>query len=201
MARLVDTADFLGRARKKHGNRYDYSKVEYVAAKQKVTIICPEHGEFEQTPVNHCTRHGCPGCGGNRRLTQNKFIERATKIHNGRYDYSHVGFKNVESKAEIICPTHGAFFQRVASHLKGIGCPKCGRAVTANKLSHSRERFIENARKAHSEKYDYSKVDYVNAHTKVTIICPVHGPFKQSPANHIRDVGCPECGLLKAQQR
>ncbi|MET0105530.1 MAG: DUF723 domain-containing protein [Sedimenticola sp.] len=194
MSKHVTTEDFIKCARKRHGDKYDYSKVEYVAEKSKVTIICPEHGEFEQTPANHCTGYGCPGCGGNKPLTLDRFLQRANKIHNGRYDYSRVEFKNVESKVEIICPVHGPFIQRVASHLKGIGCNKCGRAVTAKKLSHSRERFIEDSRKAHGDKYDYSEVNYVNALTKVTIICPDHGPFEQNPASHIRDVGCPKCG-------
>lgn len=194
MSKRVTTADFIQRACKVHGNRYDYTKVLYVAAKSKVTIICPEHGEFEQTPANHCTGYGCPECGGNKPLTLDRFIERANKIHKGRYDYSRVEFKNVESKVEIICPDHGPFLQRLMSHLKGFGCDRCGRVDTAKKLGHSRERFLEDARQAHGDRYDYSQVEYVNALTKVTIICPDHGPFRQKPANHIRDVGCPKCG-------
>ncbi len=194
MSKRVTTADFIQRARKVHGNSYDYTKVFYVAAKSKVTIICPEHGEFEQTPANHCTGHGCHECGGNKPLTLDRFIERANRIHNGRYDYSRVEFKNVESKVEIICPEHGPFLQRLFSHLKGFGCDRCGRVDTAKKLSHSRERFLEDAWQAHGDRYDYSQVKYVNALSKVTIICPDHGAFEQIPASHIRDVGCPKCG-------
>ncbi|NKB61253.1 MAG: hypothetical protein GKR95_03620 [Gammaproteobacteria bacterium] len=194
MSRRVTTEDFVRRAREKHSNRYDYSKVLYKAAKKKVTIICLKHGEFEQTPANHCTGYGCPECGGNKPLTLDRFINRANKIHNGRYDYSRVVFKNVESKIEIICPNHGSFHQRLATHLKGYGCDKCGRVNVANKLSHTYERFLDDARKAHGNRYDYSQVEYINALTKVTIICPEHGPFRQNPANHIRDVGCPKCG-------
>ena len=194
MSKRVTTADFTQRAREVHGNRYDYSKVLYVAAISKVTIICPEHGEFEQTPANHCTGHGCHECGGNKPLTLDRFIERANRIHKDRYDYSLVEFKNVESKVEIICPDHGPFLQRLMSHLKGFGCDRCGRVDTAKKLSHSRERFLEDAQQAHGDRYDYVQVEYVNALSKVTIICPVHGAFRQKPANHIRDVGCPKCG-------
>jgi len=127
-------------------------------------------------------------------LTLDRFIERANKIHNGSYDYSRVNFKNVESKIEILCPDHGPFLQRLFSHLKGFGCPRCGWSETAKKLSHSHERFLEDARKAHGNRYDYSRVEYVNALTKVTIICPDHGSFEQNPANHVRSVGCPKCG-------
>ena len=197
-ARRKTTEQFIARATAIHGDRYDYSKVLYVAAKNKVTIICPEHGEFEQTPANHCTGYGCHECGGNKPLTLDRFIERANKIHKGRYDYSRVEFKNVESKVEIICPDHGPFLQRLMSHLRGFGCDRCGRVETAKKLGHTLDRFLEDARQAHGDRYDYSQVEYVNALSKVTIICPDHGPFRQLPSAHIRDIGCPKCGAESA---
>ena len=194
MSKRVTTAGFIKRATEVHGSRYDYSKVLYVAARIKVTIICSEHGEFDQTPANHCTGRGCRECGGNKPLTLDGFIERAAKIHKGRYDYSFVEFANVECKIEIVCRYHGPFRQRLFSHLKGFGCNRCGRVNTAKKLSHIVGRFLEDARQAHGERYDYSQVEYVNALSKVTIICLSHGPFEQMPANHIRYVGCPKCG-------
>lgn len=195
MSKRVTTEDFIQRARGVHGDRYDYSKTVYVAAKKKVTIICPEHGEFEQQPHNHFRGNGgCRECAGNKPLTLEKFIERANKAHGNRYDYSRVQFQNVEDKIEIICPDHGPFYQRLFSHLKGIGCNQCGRIVTGKKLAHSLNRFLDDAKKAHGDHYGYSQVEYVNALTKVTIICPNHGPFKQTPASHIRDIGCPKCG-------
>ena len=194
MARRVTTSDFIRRARKVHGDRYDYSKAVYVAAKDKVTIICAEHGEFKQTPPNHLIGHGCHECGGNKPLTLERFAERANKIHKGRYDYSRVELKNVDTKVEIICPDHGSFLQRPASHLKGFGCGPCGRIATAKKLGHTLDRFLEDARLAHGDKYDYSRVEYVNALTNVTIICPKHGAFEQKPANHVREIGCSKCG-------
>jgi len=194
MSKRVTTADFIQRAREVHGNLYDYSKVLYVAAKKKVTIICSEHGEFKQWPSNHCIGHGCHECGGNKPLTLDIFIERANKAHKGRYDYSRVDYKNVDIKVEIICLEHGPFLQRPLSHLKGFGCGRCGRVETAKKLGHSRERFVEDARLAHGDRYDYSQVKYVNALSKVIIVCPDHGAFRQTPASHIRDVGCPDCG-------
>lgn len=194
MSKRVTTADFVQRACKVHGNKYDYTKTLYLAAKIKVIIICPNHGEFQQTPANHCTGRGCHECGGNKPLTFDGFVMRASKIHNSRYDYSRVKIKNVESKVEIICPEHGSFFQRLMSHLKGFGCGRCGRINVAKKLSHSLERFLEDAKLVHGNRYEYSQVRYVNALTRVTIICPDHGTFKQRPANHIREVGCPKCG-------
>jgi Zn finger protein HypA/HybF involved in hydrogenase expression len=194
MSRRVTTEDFIKHAREVHGNRYDYSKVMYVAAICRVVIICPQHGEFEQRPVNHLIGRGCHECGGNKPLTLDRFIERVSKIHSGRYDYSRVKFNNVECKIEIICTKHGPFFQQLMSHLKGFNCPQCGQVSKAKKLSHSLQRFLDDAKKAHGDKYDYSWVRYINALTNVTIICPNHGHFDQKPANHIRDVGCPKCG-------
>lgn len=198
MAKRVTTADFVKRAREVHGDRYDYSKVAYVAAIKDVTIICREHGEFLQRPANHTTGHGCHECGGNKPLKLEQFIERANKIHDGRYDYSHVELGNVDTKVEIVCPDHGSFFQRPASHLKGFKCSKCGRVSTAGKLGHSIDRFLEDAERAHGDRYEYSEVEYFNALTNVTIICPDHGKFDQKPANHIRGVGCPVCGTERA---
>lgn len=194
MSRRVTTADFVKRACEVHGNKYDYTKVIYVSATSKVIIICPEHGEFEQIPAGHCSGRGCHECGGNKPLSLEGFIERANKAHNSYYDYSRVNFKNVECKIEITCPEHGPFFQRLMTHLKGFNCPQCGQISKAKKLSHSSQRFLDDAKKAHGDRYDYSRVRYINALTNVTIICMEHGPFDQKPANHIRNVGCPKCG-------
>jgi len=128
-------------------------------------------------------------------LTLERFIERAKKLHHSRYDYSRVNFRNVESKIEILCPVHGVFMQRLMTHLKGLGCDRCGRVEVGKKLSHSLERFLADARKAHGDRYDYSRVRYINALSKVTIICPDHGVFEQRPVNHIREVGCAKCAF------
>ena len=101
MSKHVPTEDFIQRAHKVHGNWYDYSKVLYVAAISKVKIICPEHRKFEQRPANHYTGRGCHERGRNKPLTLDRFIERANKVHKGRYGYSRVEFRNFESKIEI----------------------------------------------------------------------------------------------------
>ena len=78
-----NTEEFIKKAKKVHGNKYDYSKVNYVGNKIEVTIICPEHGEFEQTPKGHLRGQGCPKCNGgvvhklrkNLLRKQKKFME------------------------------------------------------------------------------------------------------------------------------
>ena len=59
---ILSTEEFIKRAREIHGEKYDYSKVEYKGCYEKVCIICPKHGEFWQTPRSHLSGHGCPNC-------------------------------------------------------------------------------------------------------------------------------------------
>lgn len=117
------------------------------------------------------------------------FIQKAQKIHNYKYDYSLVKCKNSKTKIQITCPTHGIFEQVPYCHLIGQGCPRC---CGKNKTT---ETFISEALQIHRNKYDYSLVNYLNATTKVIIICPVHGQFLQSPHMHLRNINCPQCSI------
>lgn len=201
MSKKVTTEDFITRAREVHGDKYDYSKSVYVAAIKNITIVCPVHGEFQQRPANHLTGRGCRECAGNKPLTVQRFIERAKAKHGDRYDYSQVKFEGVENKVTIVCPNHGPFNQWVMAHLKGFNCPKCGRESVAGKLGHSLDRFIQDAKNAHGDKYDYSEVEYKNALSKVKIICPAHGAFMQTPASHIRGISCSKCSDIVAADK
>ena len=58
------------------------------------------------------------------------------------------------------------------------------------------QEFIEQSKKIHNDKYDYSRVKYINNHTKVCIICPEHGEFWQYPQDHKKGVGCPYCSKV-----
>jgi len=187
---------FIEKAKKTHGNKYDYSKVKYVNAKTKVCIICPEHGEFWQTPDKHLSGCGCQSCGGVKRLTKEDFINKAIKIHGNIYDYSKVNYTNINTKVCIICSEHGEFWQKPYNHLYcKCGCTKCSGQYM------DREYFIECANKTHNNKYNYSKVEYVNNKTKVCIICPEHGEFWQTPHNHLKGKGCPICSESKLEKK
>lgn len=186
-----------------HGDKYDYSKVEYMNFNTKVCIICPEHGEFWQLPGNHLKGQDCPKCGNkkiidkieeNRRKNAESFIQNAEKIHKKKYDYSKSEYINNREKISIICPIHGKFEQTPDAHLHGQGCPKCGIEKNINGRRKTKEWFIEKARKVHGDRYDYSKVEYINNHTKVCIICPEHGEFWQRPMDHFNGLACSICG-------
>ena len=127
MGKRLTTEEFISKAREVHGDRYDYSKVEYKNAKTKVKIICPIHGVFEQSPDAHLHGQGCQDCGyDSNKLNQESFIEKAKEKHNDFYDYSKVDFKDKNDKVCIICPRHGEFWQTPYIHLKKHGCTKCG---------------------------------------------------------------------------
>ena len=191
---------FIQDARKVHGDKYDYSKVHYVNSKTKVCIICPEHGEFWQAPSSHLQGRGCSKCKGDKTRercvsTKEEFIKKAKEVHKDKYDYSKVKYEKSNMKICIICPEHGEFWQTPNSHLSGYGCTKCGIENRCEKRSSTKEIFIEKAKETHGDKYDYSKVDYVNCDTKVCIICKDHGEFWQKPNDHTKGAGCPKCNL------
>ena len=202
----LTTEEFIERARAVHGDKYDYSKVNYVNNKTKVVITCPEHSDFHKSPYDHFKKtnpQGCPICGIRKRgidqrLSIDEFVERANKGHNDKYDYSKVIYVNTYTKVTIICPEHGEFEQSPHNHLPpGLnGCGICNRKKRDDSMRLSQEEFIIRANEAHSNKYDYSAVVYESFHKLVTIICPEHGPFPQSPSSHLNSTsprGCPRC--------
>ena len=185
--------DFIEKARKVHGDKYDYSKVVYVNATTPVCVVCPEHGEFMVKPTAHISsKRGCPKCVGRGKTTED-FIADAKAVHGDKYDYSKVEYVDSKTKVCIICPKHGEFWQLPIVHLKTGGCPKCGIEATKSKQTHTKEDFIRKAREIHGDKYDYSKVEYVNSKTKVCIVCPEHGEFWQTPQGHLGGKGCRKC--------
>ena len=123
------TTDFISKARLVHGDKYDYSKVEYVNCKTKVCIVCPIHGEFWQRAAGHLIGKGCQFCGrlGSTYLKSNTadFIKRAKTIHGDTYEYSNVEYIDRATPVNIICPIHGMFRQAPFAHIYGQGCPKC----------------------------------------------------------------------------
>ena len=120
------TKSFIDACNYIHGGRYRYDKTEYVRRDKKVIIICPVHGDFEQTPGNHLYGYGCALCAGVNKLTPETFIAKAKKVHGEKYDYSLVtGDISSHRKVTIICPEHGAFQQTPTGHLSGKGCLKC----------------------------------------------------------------------------
>lgn len=191
------TKTFIEKSNLIHHNKYNYSLVEYINTYTKVKIICRTHGMFEQTPKNHLRGCNCPKCSSylksGRNLTKNDFINKSSKIHKNKYDYSLVVFINTREKVKIICPIHGVFEQIPLHHYQGNGCQKC-----SNKMK-TLDEFLDKSKQIHDLKYDYSLVNYVDTNTKIKIICPIHGVFEQTPKHHYNGSGCPRCKNSKGE--
>lgn len=183
---------FIERAKKKHGNKYDYSEAIIDGADKNICIICPSHGRFYQSANNHLHGKGCPKCAKVFMDTQ-YFINKAKEVHGGKYSYEQVQYINAHRNVIVECPIHGKFMQTPNRHLQGGGCPQCALDSLSQKFRKSLDAFIAEAKLIHGDKYDYSKVLYINNRRKVEITCPIHGCFKQAAGSHLAGMGCPKC--------
>jgi hypothetical protein len=201
----LDGDEILKRFINIHGNKYDYSLVNYINYKTKVKIICDKHGIFEQSPNHHISGKGCPKCAyiiraNKKKYTTEIYIEKAGKKHNYMYDYSLVKYVHSQIKIKIICPIHGIFEQKPNQHLSGQKCPYCQHNEQSIRLLSNKIDFIKKAEIVHNNKYDYSKVVYVHSNKKIIIICPKHGKFEQLPVNHLMGQGCVVCSESKGEK-
>ena len=260
MGKKLTTLEFIERAKQVHGDKYDYSKVEYIDNRTEIIIICPKHGEFKQVANRHLAGNGCPKCAAEKRkkasskkktteqfiaecvdkygnkydyskveyvnshtkvciinketkeeilvtpttfltkgagdkrgwMNTEKFIKKAKEIHGDKYDYSKTKYIHPKLKIKYVCPIHGEIEQLPDNHLK-YGCRFCSYTESGKKRRKNVDSFIEGSIKIHGNKYDYSKVEYINNKILVRIICPKHGEFLQSPIKHLYGHGCPKC--------
>jgi hypothetical protein len=194
----VTKEEFITRSMSIHKNKYTYDNISYVNTETKVSITCLVHGNFYQKPEDHMSGYGCKLCGevaiaNSKKKSHDEYIRQCSKVHKNKYDYSKTVYKGVNSKICIICPIHGDFYQSAGTHILGMGCPTCGFISMTKKITLSQSEFIERSLIIHDNKYDYSKVQYVNNRTKVCIICPKHGEFHQIPGSHLNGIGCRYC--------
>ena len=198
--------DIVERAILVHSDKYDYSLVVDCGAKNKISIICKKHGEFEQTLYDHLNGHGCAKCAYEYKLNNKKivmsnaFIEKSKIIYNNYYDYEKAIYDKHNHKVIINCPIHGDFKQTPKNHLKGTGCRKCGAILNNDK------EFFRKSNIVHNNKYSYEKSNYLGNKIKLIILCPIHGKFEQTPNDHLSGHGCPNCsseknGKLKRDKR
>ena len=201
------TNDFIEKANKVHGSKYDYKNAKYINNKTKVKIYCKVCKKyFLQRPNNHLHGQGCKTCGFKRtfdsqRKTTEEFIAESIRIHGNIYDYSKAKYTNNKEKVKIYCKICKEYFtQTPSAHIRQKqGCPKCGAKRTSNSKRSTTDDFIRKAKDIHDNKYDYSKVEYIDTYTKVTIICKKHGVFEQKPNDHIQGNGCPKCKSSKGE--
>lgn len=190
--------NFIKKSNEKHKNKYDYSKFIYTNWCTKSIIICPKHGEFLQTPHAH-KKHGCKKCAGNEKYTSKTFKTKYFKLYpESNLVLENINYINIDTKILVCCLNHKNkyYFDILPRNLLGgVGCNKCG---GTKKLT--QEEFIKIANNIHDNKYDYSKVKYINARSKIKIICPHHSEtfeFITTSGTHIHNKrGCPKCAHI-----
>ena len=203
--------EFITKAKKKHSDKYDYSLVEITGNNNtKVKIKCNSCSTiFEQRIGRHLRGQGCQVCAGNKKMTNEEFIFKATRKHGDKYDYSFVNnVKNSKTKTLIKCNKCGIIFlQNVHNHLQGKGCPECAKRCRAKAvpkaLKMSIEEFITKATEKHGNRYDYSLVDKIdNNRTKVLIKCNnCDTIFPQTVKQHLHGQGCPLCNTSHLEEQ
>lgn len=193
MGKTLTTEEFIQRARKVHGDKYDYSKVEYKGQETHISIVCKKHGVFVQTPHSHLRGQNCPKCAAeNKAHTTEWFIKQAKNIHGDRYDYSKVNYVTGRTKVEIICKKHGIFKQNPETHLSGSICPICSNETRMQTL----EYYIRLSKEKHGDKYDFSKSVYLGAMKEIEVHCKQCGNvFFITPTALVKGKGCAMCHI------
>lgn len=206
MSRRLTQEEFIKKSQEKHGcDHYDYSRVVYKNGDTPIELRCCVHDIwFTQRPENHLVGAGCYQCGlesqvGQRTSNAEIFKERAKKVHGDAYDYSLVVYKTARIPVEIKCLKHEiTFFQVPDSHLRGRGCPKCGREKTGDKRRTSADGFIDKCKVVHGDAFDYSLVEFKGTQRKIKLICKKCGRiFEQHANNHLRGMGCQKCSAVE----
>lgn len=203
MPKKLTKEEFIKRAKNVHGDKYDYSKVDYINANEPVKIICPIHGEFWQKPSNHVNqKNACPRCAHQSyKSTKEEFIDKAKKIHGDKYSYDNVEYISNKIKVKITCPEHGDFETKPNNFLSGHGCPKCAIKLKPQCAPWSNEKFIEKSKSVHGDKYTYEKTHYKNYGTNVIVTCKKHGDFITDPSNFLQGHGCPNCATSIMEEK
>lgn len=186
--------------KEKHGEKFDYSKVDYVDLHTHVIITCKKHNHtFTQSPRKHLEgKGGCIKCAHELRNTsikknEKQFLKEAKAKFGDKFTYH--SYIDQITEMRITCPDHGDFHILPRYHVfNQYGCPKCATEAQSSKLKKTFTDFITQATDVHGDKFTYSENSFIDYTTKMEIICHIHGAFKQKPRYHVAGKGCPECG-------
>lgn len=196
---------FLERATAVHGYKFDYSKVSFKKATDKIIITCKKHGDFLQTVAQHCKGDGCRKCKYESHkdktgVSYAEFLSRALEKYGDRYDYSRGSYIDYNTLFKIVCHVHGEFEQTPKNHLLHE-CYQCGVLTRSKNKRLTQEEVIKEFVARHGNTYDYSKVVYMLSREKVCISCKIHGDFSQTYHSHKSGVGCPKCANMSNAQK
>lgn len=208
--RKTTQEEFISRSKIRHGEKYNYEKVEYLGGKVKVTIKCNKClTEFNMTPESHLVGQGCRACAyaanGKRKQTSFvEFVEKSQQVHGDKFNYDNVVWRGVKTGIELFCQVHNEYFTTLpAHHLKGADCPRCAKIAGGLKNRSSTSSFVQDAKTKHGDKYDYSAVEYERSDLKVSIRCVKHDKWlSMTPNMHLRGFGgCSDCANDATSER
>lgn len=198
MPRALTRDSFIEKANSIFNGKYSYEKVNYVDYKTEVTITCPIHGDFKQRPSNHLKGHGCPNCAKNGvRPTLEAFRAR---FSDKMINLSEFEYKRATDAGKCLCERCGnVWYTTPMSLMKGSGCPRCAKERRVMKRTSNIDDFIRKFQEKHGNNYDFSESKYVNAITKMAVICPSHGKFFMTPNDLLSGHGCPKCSSSRLE--
>ena len=198
MPRALTRDSFIEKANSIFNGKYSYEKVNYVDYKTEVTITCPIHGDFKQRPSNHLKGHGCPHCAKNGvRPTLEAFRAR---FSDKMINLSEFEYKRATNAGKCLCERCGnVWYTTPMSLMKGSGCPRCAKERRVMKRTSNIDEFIRKIQEKHGINYDFSEAKYVNAITKMAVICPSHGKFFMTPNDLLSGHGCPICSSSRLE--
>lgn len=196
------TPVFVEKARKVHGDKYDYSQTKYVNSTTKLTIICPQHGPILTHPQTHLGGSGCPKCSMKavheaQSLTTEEFVESCIEKFGDKYDYSRVKYVNSKTPIEVGCPEHG-WFSVLPFNYKTykLGCAQCAEVIRAKEYAIPFTEFVERSQAIHGNRYIYHEEDYTYIKNKTRITCREHGDWWINGIHHTRGTGCAKCAQV-----
>lgn len=200
MAIKLTTEEFVEKARRVHGDTYDYSLVAYENSHKPVAIICKVHGVWLQKPNNHLTGKGCGHCKQSVLKTQETIIAEFVSVHGDRYDYSKVEYVGADSDVEIFCRKHNSWFkQSPRVHKRGGGCNLCANLVRSSKRQRTLASIIKDSLNSHPETFDHNYT-HIKSHSPLMVAfrCLAGGhEFEQDFHSHLNLAGCPICSGRK----
>lgn len=205
----LTTKDFIEKAKKVHGDEYDYSESIYINSRSKIKIKCKIHGDFLQNANSHLLGTKCSLCATIEsskkctKITKDEFIKKSNIIHKNTYCYNNIEYIDLKTKVNIYCKVHGVFSITPTAHMHGKqGCIDCGYSKNKERIfkKYSKE-FKQKAKNIHNNKYTYENTIYKDSSSLINITCSIHGSFKQRPSCHLQGKGCPDCGTEYPQVR
>ena len=184
--------NFIEECKMVHGDNFTYEKTEYKNCRTKVTVTNKYGEDLDVWPLDFLKKNK----DKNNRFTNEFFIRKSKEIFGeDTYSYEKTVCNGADDDVIITCKKHGDFVKKATAHIhQKQGCPMCSRGINNN------PEYILKAREVHGWKYDYSKTNFVDMDTKITVICPKHGEFEVIAGEHLKGVNCQKCAREKRRK-